>query len=134
MGRSLRHAKLDKPCGAYRNWRSLCQRLLFELNAFADIEPGGIRPMWLPLVADESLVQMEMAIDKTGQHKGMTLIVVDQMAGHAIAVADRAYLLQTGAIVKSGTTGIIAEDPSLEASYLGGEVQAKAAPRTTAKA
>ena len=51
----------------------------------------------------------------------MTLIVVDQMAGQALALADRAYLLETGAIVKSGTAEIIAADPSLEAAYLGGD-------------
>ena len=79
-----------------------------------------------PLVVDELFASFERL-----RVEGMTLIVVDQMAGHALAVADRAYLLETGAIVKSGTAGIIAEDPSLEASYLGGEVQAKAAPRTT---
>lgn len=79
-----------------------------------------------PLVVDELFASFERL-----RTEGMTLIVVDQMAGHALAVADRAYLLETGAIVKSGTAGIIAEDPSLEASYLGGEVQAKTAPRTT---
>ncbi len=79
-----------------------------------------------PLVVDELFASFERL-----RTEGMTLIVVDQMAGHALAVADRAYLLETGAIVKSGNAGIIAEDPSLEASYLGGEVQAKAAPRTT---
>lgn len=79
-----------------------------------------------PLVVDELFASFERL-----RTEGMTLIVVDQMAGHALAVADRAYLLETGAIVKSGTAGIIAEDPSLEASYLGGEVQAKAPPRTT---
>ena len=79
-----------------------------------------------PLVVDELFASFERL-----RTEGMTLIVVDQMAGHALAVADRAYLLETGAIVKSGAAGIIAEDPSLEASYLGGEAQAKAPPRTT---
>jgi len=79
-----------------------------------------------PLVVDELFASFERL-----RVEGMTLIVVDQMAGHALAVADRAYLLETGAIVKSGAAGIIAEDPSLEASYLGGEVQSKAEPQTT---
>jgi branched-chain amino acid transport system ATP-binding protein len=78
-----------------------------------------------PLVVDELFKSFERL-----RVEGMTLIVVDQMAGHALAVADRAYLLETGAIVKSGAAGIIAEDPSLEASYLGGEVQSKAEPQT----
>ena len=61
-------------------------------------------------------------------------MVVDQMAGHALALADRAYLLETGSILKSGPADIIAEDPLLEAAYLGGEAQAGAAQRFAAQA
>ena len=53
--------------------------------------------------------------------EGMTLMVVDQMAGQALALADRAYLLETGTIVKSGVAAVIAKDPSLAAAYLGSE-------------
>ena len=69
-----------------------------------------------PLVVDELFASFE-----TLRAEGMTLMVVDQMAGQALALADRAYLLETGAIVKSGTASAIAKDPSLEAAYLGGE-------------
>jgi ABC-type branched-subunit amino acid transport system ATPase component/ABC-type branched-subunit amino acid transport system permease subunit len=78
-----------------------------------------------PLVVDELFASFERL-----RIEGMTLIVVDQMAGQALELADRAYLLETGAIVKSGAAEIIAEDPSLEAAYLGGEAQANAEPRT----
>ncbi|MBR0932746.1 branched-chain amino acid ABC transporter ATP-binding protein/permease [Bradyrhizobium jicamae] len=72
-----------------------------------------------PLVVDELFASIERL-----RSEGMTIIVVDQMAGHALALADRAYLLETGAILKSGPAGIIAEDPLLEAAYLGGEAEA----------
>jgi ABC-type branched-subunit amino acid transport system ATPase component len=78
-----------------------------------------------PLVVDELFASFEEL-----RAEGMTLMVVDQMAGQALALADRAYLLETGSIVKSGPASIIAQDPSLEAAYLGGEAegtQAKAA-------
>lgn len=78
-----------------------------------------------PLVVDELFASFERL-----RAEGMTLIVVDQMAGQALALADRAYLLETGAIVKSGSAEIIEKDPSLEAAYLGGEVQPSAEPRT----
>ena len=71
-----------------------------------------------PLVVDELFASFE-----TLRVEGMTLIVVDQMAGQALALADRAYLLETGAIVKSGAAGVIAEDPSLEAAYLGTQAE-----------
>lgn len=35
--------------------------------------------------------------------EGMTILLVDQMANLALAVADRAYLLETGRVVQSGT-------------------------------
>ncbi|MFB9269518.1 ATP-binding cassette domain-containing protein [Bradyrhizobium erythrophlei] len=82
-----------------------------------------------PLVVDELFASFERL-----RSEGMTIIVVDQMAGQALALADRAYLLETGAILKSGAAGIIAEDPLLEAAYLGGEAQAGAPQRFAAQA
>ena len=78
-----------------------------------------------PLVVDELFASFERL-----RVEGMTLIVVDQMAGQALALADRAYLLETGAILKSGAAEIIAEDPSLEAAYLGGEARASTVQRS----
>ncbi|MFN5120809.1 MAG: ATP-binding cassette domain-containing protein [Bradyrhizobium sp.] len=82
-----------------------------------------------PLVVDELFASFERL-----RSEGMTIMVVDQMAGHALALADRAYLLETGSILKSGPADIIAEDPLLEAAYLGGEAQAGAAQRFAAQA
>jgi branched-chain amino acid transport system ATP-binding protein len=82
-----------------------------------------------PLVVDELFASFERL-----RSEGMTIIVVDQMAGHALALADRAYLLETGAILKSGAADVIAEDPLLEAAYLGGEAQAGAPQRIAAQA
>src|SRR4051794_37028460 len=56
----------------------------------------------------------------TLREEGMTLVVVDQMATHALALSDRAYLLETGAIVKQGSAEEMARDPGLEEAYLGG--------------
>ncbi|WP_046868472.1 branched-chain amino acid ABC transporter ATP-binding protein/permease [Microvirga massiliensis] len=58
------------------------------------------------------------------RNEGMTLVVVDQMAGHALALADRAYLLETGAVVKAGSAHELAHDPALEQAYLGGSSEA----------
>jgi len=82
-----------------------------------------------PLVVDELFASFERL-----RSEGLTLVVVDQMAGQALALADRAYLLETGAIIKSGPADIIAEDPSLEAAYLGGEAEADATRRSAALA
>jgi len=51
--------------------------------------------------------------------EGVTLLLVDQMANLALQVADRAYVLETGRIVKSGSAAELRNDPELEAAYLG---------------
>ena len=52
--------------------------------------------------------------------EGMTILLVDQMAGLALAVADRAYLLETGQIVRSGAASDLQNDPAIAEVYLGG--------------
>ena len=51
--------------------------------------------------------------------EGVTLLLVDQMANLALQVADRAYLLETGCIVRSGSAEQLRSDPELAAAYLG---------------
>jgi ABC-type branched-subunit amino acid transport system ATPase component len=47
-----------------------------------------------------------------------TILLVDQMAGLALALADRAYVIEGGRIVASGAAHEIAADGSLEKAYL----------------
>ncbi len=51
---------------------------------------------------------------------GATILLVDQMAEMALAIADRAYVLQSGAIVTAGTAAEVRESRLLEEAYLGG--------------
>jgi branched-chain amino acid transport system permease protein len=51
--------------------------------------------------------------------EGVTLLLVDQMANLALQVADRAYVLETGRIVKSGSAAQLRDDNELAAAYLG---------------
>ncbi|MBP5946966.1 MULTISPECIES: branched-chain amino acid ABC transporter ATP-binding protein/permease [unclassified Pseudomonas] len=55
---------------------------------------------------------------------GVTLLLVDQMANLALQVADRAYVLETGCIVKSGSAAQLRGDNELAAAYLGEGVSA----------
>jgi len=55
----------------------------------------------------------------TLRDEGVTLLLVDQMANLALQVADRAYVLETGRIVKQGSAEALRGDPQLEAAYLG---------------
>ncbi|MBE9069215.1 hypothetical protein IQ260_21450 [Leptolyngbya cf. ectocarpi LEGE 11479] len=53
------------------------------------------------------------------RREGLTILLVDQMASLALAIADRAYLLETGQIVRSGTAKELRDDPTIVESYLG---------------
>jgi ABC-type branched-subunit amino acid transport system ATPase component len=51
--------------------------------------------------------------------QGMTILLVDQMAALALAVADRGYVMESGAIVHAGSADVLRNDPVLERAYLG---------------
>jgi branched-chain amino acid transport system ATP-binding protein len=50
---------------------------------------------------------------------GMTVLLVEQRLVEALAIADRAYVLQTGRIVLSGPAAEIAADDAVRRAYLG---------------
>jgi branched-chain amino acid transport system ATP-binding protein len=50
---------------------------------------------------------------------GLAVLLVEQFARSALAVADRAYVLRMGRVVLSGSSRDLAEDPRLLESYLG---------------
>jgi len=62
------------------------------------------------------------ALDRL-RSEAATILLVDQMAGLALALADRAYVLEGGRIVASGTPGEILGDGALEQAYLGAGAQ-----------
>ena len=51
--------------------------------------------------------------------EGTTILLVDQMAGLALSIADRAYILESGRVVHHGPAQEIRDDPALERAYLG---------------
>ncbi len=52
--------------------------------------------------------------------KGTTILLVEQNAQMALSVADRAYVLETGAITLSGTGAELAASDQVRKAYLGG--------------
>jgi branched-chain amino acid transport system ATP-binding protein len=50
---------------------------------------------------------------------GTTVLLVDQNARAALAIADRGYVMETGRIVLSGTAGELLHDPQVQRAYLG---------------
>jgi branched-chain amino acid transport system ATP-binding protein len=53
------------------------------------------------------------------RESGLTILLVEQMANQALAVADRAYVLETGRITAQGSGRELLNDPKVRAAYLG---------------
>jgi branched-chain amino acid transport system ATP-binding protein len=51
--------------------------------------------------------------------RGMTVLLVEQNASAALAIADRAYVLETGRIAHAGTGRALLDDPRVREAYLG---------------
>ena len=51
--------------------------------------------------------------------QGTTIFMVEQNANMALSIAHRAYVLQTGRVVLSGTAAELRETPSIREAYLG---------------
>ena len=51
--------------------------------------------------------------------EGITILLVDQMAVLALAVADRGYVIDSGRFVREDSAANLAHDPEVEAAYLG---------------
>ena len=53
-------------------------------------------------------------------HKaGSTILLVEQNAQAALSIADRAYVLETGRIIKTGRGSELISDPDIKKAYLG---------------
>ena len=77
-------------------------------------EPSmGLAPM---------LVQQIFSIIQEINRRGTTVLLVEQNAQQALQIADRAYVLETGRIVKSAPARDLLDDPEVKAAYLGGGV------------
>ena len=50
---------------------------------------------------------------------GVTILLVEQNANQALALSHRAYVLQTGRIIGTGTGKELLADPKIQEAYLG---------------
>ena len=66
------------------------------------------------------LVSEIFAIIEEINKKGTTVLLVEQNAKRALAIAHHAYVLETGKITLSGTGSQLAKDERVQKAYLGG--------------
>jgi branched-chain amino acid transport system ATP-binding protein len=67
-----------------------------------------------PIIVDQ-LMENLTAI----RNQGVTILLVEQDIHLALAAADRAYVMETGNIVREGIARDLIEDPELKRAYLG---------------
>jgi branched-chain amino acid transport system ATP-binding protein len=78
---------------------------------FLDEPSMGLAPL---------LVQEIFRIIKNINSAGTTILLVEQNASMALQIADRAYVLETGSIVLSGTGSELMKSDEIKKAYLGG--------------
>jgi branched-chain amino acid transport system ATP-binding protein len=65
------------------------------------------------------LIEQILAAIRELRRSGVTVLLVEQNVTAALAMADRAYVIETGRIVLSGESRAIAADPRVRQAYLG---------------
>ena len=68
------------------------------------------------------LIQQIFDIVTEINSQGTTVLLVEQNAAQALKRSHRAYILETGEIIREGTGKELASDPAVKAAYLGGDV------------
>jgi branched-chain amino acid transport system ATP-binding protein len=77
------------------------------------------------LMDEVSLGLMPLYVEETFNvirklhEQGVTILLVEQNARKALQAADRGYVLETGEILMSDTSGNLAQDPMIRKAYLG---------------
>ena len=66
------------------------------------------------------LVDQVFDIIKHFHETGTTILLVEQNAKKSLSISDRAYVLENGRIVLSGTGDELIHSDSVKAAYLGG--------------
>ena len=66
------------------------------------------------------LVEQIFDIIQDINEQGTSILLVEQNAQMALAIADRAYVLETGKIAMQGTGDELLQDPNVITAYLGG--------------
>jgi branched-chain amino acid transport system ATP-binding protein len=65
------------------------------------------------------LVETIFQVIREINQQGTTILLIEQNASKALQVANRGYVLETGRIVKEGTSKSLLESPDVQKAYLG---------------
>jgi branched-chain amino acid transport system ATP-binding protein len=65
------------------------------------------------------MVEHIFGVVRALKREGMTMLLVEQNVHHALDVADRAYVIETGRVTLDGAAAELKHNPLVEQSYLG---------------
>ena len=98
--------------GGEQQMLAIARGLMYDPELIMLDEPSlGLAP-----IVVEEIFELICTIQKQGK----TVLLIEQNANMALQIADRAYLLENGVIVKSGTGKELHSDDSIRKAYLGG--------------
>jgi len=105
------HQKAGTLSGGEQQMLAMARALMSEPRLLLLDEPSlGLAPL---IIADIFRTIRQL------RESGLTILLVEQMANQALAVADRAYVLETGRITVEGSGRELLNDPKVRAAYLG---------------
>ena len=97
--------------GGQQQMLAIGRALMARPNLLLLDEPSmGLAPM----LAEQILANVAAL-----KSRGLTVLLVEQRAHAALAIADRAYVLETGRITLSGDSAALREDARVREAYLG---------------
>jgi branched-chain amino acid transport system ATP-binding protein len=107
-----RAQRADTLSGGERQMLALGRALMSAPRLLMLDEPSlGLAPL---------IVQEILAIVRGLRADGVAILLVEQNARAALQSSDHGYVLETGEIALSGASASLAEDPRVQATYLGG--------------
>jgi branched-chain amino acid transport system ATP-binding protein len=97
--------------GGQQQMLAIARALMSDPQMLLLDEPSmGLAPVLVDRILDTIVALRE---------DGMTILLVEQNVNAALAIADRAYVLETGRIVLSGPSVTLTDDPRVREAYLG---------------
>ena len=107
----LRHVAAGALSGGQQQMLAIGRALMAHPQLLLLDEPSmGLAPM---------LVEQILGTVRGLKQSGLTVLLVEQNAGAALAIADRGYVVETGRIVASGSAVELLADSRVQAAYLG---------------